>query len=58
MDVAYVINLGEYKSIGTYWIAFYLNGDNGTNIFSFKVGNIPKEIEKLKSNKNIDFELR
>ena len=24
-DGAYVINLGEYKSIGTHWIAFYVN---------------------------------
>ena len=24
-DQAYVINLDEYKSIGTYWIALYVN---------------------------------
>ena len=24
-DGAYIINLGEHKSIGTYWIAFYVN---------------------------------
>ena len=29
-DGAYVINLDEYKSIGTHWIAFYKNGDNGS----------------------------
>ena len=29
-DEGYVINLDEYKSIGTYWIVFYVNGDNVT----------------------------
>ena len=29
-DGAYVINLDEYKSIGTYWIPLYVNGDNVT----------------------------
>ena len=28
MDGAYVINLDEYKSIGTHWIALYVNGNN------------------------------
>ena len=27
-DQAYVINLDEYKSIRTHWIALYLNGNN------------------------------
>ena len=27
-DGAYVINLGEFKSIGTHWIILYLNGNN------------------------------
>ena len=27
---AYVINLDEFKSRGTHWIAFYVNGNNGT----------------------------
>ena len=27
---AYVINLDEYKSIRTHWIALYVNGDNVT----------------------------
>ena len=26
MAGAYVINLDEYKSIGTHWIALYVNG--------------------------------
>ena len=29
-DGAYVINLDEYKSIGAHWIAFYVNGNNGS----------------------------
>ena len=28
MDVAYVINLDEFKSIGTHWMALYVNGGN------------------------------
>ena len=27
-DGVYVINLEEFKSIGTHWIAFYVNGNN------------------------------
>ena len=27
-DEAYVRNLGKYKSIGTHWKTFYVNGDN------------------------------
>ena len=29
-DRVYVINLDEYKPIGTHWIASYVNGDNGS----------------------------
>ena len=28
-DGPYMINLDEYKSIITHWIAFYMNGNNG-----------------------------
>ena len=28
-DGTYVINFDEYKSIGTYWIVLYVNGDTG-----------------------------
>ena len=49
-DGAYVINLDECKSIGTHWIALYVN-DNNVNYFgSFGVEHIPKEV---KGNKNI-----
>ena len=27
-DGAYVVNLDEFKSIGTHWIALYVNGNN------------------------------
>ena len=40
----YVINLDEYKSIGTHWIALHVNGDNVTYSGSFGVEHIPKEI--------------
>ena len=29
-DGAYVINLDDYKSTETYWIALNVNGDNGS----------------------------
>ena len=47
---AYVINLDEYKSTGTYWITLYMNGNNGRASYdaiyfdSFGVEHIPKEI--------------
>ena len=43
-DGAYVINLDEYKSIGTHWIALHVNGNNVTNFDSFGVEHIPKKI--------------
>ena len=36
-DEAYVINLDEFKSKGTHWIAFYENVDNIMNFDSFGV---------------------
>ena len=41
-DRAYLINLGECKSIGTHWIAFYVNDNNVTYFDSFGVEHIPK----------------
>ena len=35
MNGAYVINIHKYKSIGTHWIALYINGDNLTYFDSF-----------------------
>ena len=50
---AYVINLDKYKSIGTHWIALYVNGDSVKYFDSFGVEYIPKEIKKFIGNKNI-----
>ena len=44
-DDVYVVNLDEKKSIGTDWIALYVNGDNVTYFNSFRVEHIPKEIK-------------
>ena len=41
-DRAYLKNLGECKSIGTHWIAFYVNDNNVTYFDSFGVEHIPK----------------
>ena len=52
-DAAYVINLHEYKSIGTHWIDLYVNVENVTYFYSFRVVHIPNEIKKFIGNKNI-----
>ena len=52
-DETYVINLDEFKSIGTHWISLYVNGNNIIYFDIFRVEHIPKEIEKLMRNKNI-----
>ena len=44
-DGAYVINLDEYRSIDTHWIALRVNGDNVTYFDSFGVEHIPKQIK-------------
>ena len=49
----YVINLDEFKSIGTHWIAFYVNSYNIIYFGSFGVEHIPKQIKKFIGNKNI-----
>ena len=41
-DGAYVINLDKFKSIGTHWIALYVNGNNIIYLGSFGVEYIPK----------------
>ena len=52
-DGAYVINLNEYKSIGTYLIALSVNNNNVIYFDSFVVEQIPKIIKKFIENKNI-----
>ena len=48
-----MINSDEYESIGTHWIAFYVNDENLTYFVSFGVEHIPKEIRNIIWNKNI-----
>ena len=49
----YVINLDEYKSIGTHWIALHVNYNNVTYFVSFGVGHISKAVKKLVDSKNM-----
>ena len=47
------MNLDEYESIETHWIALYVNGDNVTYFDSLVVEHIPKYIKKFIGNINI-----
>ena len=40
-----VINLDEFESIGTYWIALYIDNYNVNYYDSFGVEHIPKEMK-------------
>ena len=48
----YIINLDEYESMRTHWIALDVNNNNVTYFDSFGVEHIPKEIRKFIGNKN------
>ena len=52
-DRTYVINIDEFKSIGTHWIALHANNNNVTYFDSFGDEHTPKEIKKFIGNKNI-----
>ena len=43
---AYARNLDEYKSIGTHWIAIYMNSDNAIYFDRFEVGTYSKRNKK------------
>ena len=43
-DGAYVINLDECKSTGTFWIALYINSNTVKSFVSFGVEYISEEI--------------
>ena len=43
----YVINLDENESIGTHWIALYVNANNIVYFDSFRVEHITKEIKRF-----------
>ena len=49
----YIIDLDEYESIATCWIALYVNDNNISYFDSFGVDHIQKEIKKLTGKKNI-----
>ena len=48
----YVMNPHEYKSIGTHWIAVYVNANNIVCFDNFRVEHIAKENKKIIENKN------
>ena len=50
---AYVINLDEYRDIGTHWVALYVNNKTVTYFDSFGVEHIPKEIMKFIRSKEL-----
>ena len=50
---AYVINLDEYRDIGTHWVVLYVNNKTIKYFDSFGVEHIPKEIIKFIGNKKI-----
>ena len=49
----YVVNLDQYRDIGTHWVALYVNNKTITYFYSFGVEYIPKEIIKFIARKNI-----
>ena len=52
-DGTYIINVDEYESIGTRWIALYFNDNNATSFNSLGVEHMPKEVKKIIGHKNI-----
>ena len=50
---ACLTNLDEYESIGTHWIALYVNAENETYFDNFRVEHILIKIRKFIGNKNI-----
>ena len=51
-DGTFIINL-KYESIGSHWIALYVNVEHATYFYTFGVEHFPKEIRKFIGNKNI-----
>ena len=52
-DGTCIINLDDYESIGTHWMAWYVNAENVTYFESFGAEHIPKEIRKFVGKKYI-----
>ena len=53
-----LINLDVFKPIRTHSIALYVFAENVTNLDSFEVKQIPKEVRKFIGNKNITTNIR
>ena len=51
--MAYIMNIDEYESAGTYWIVLYVIPGNVTYLDGFGVEYIPKETKKFLGNKNM-----
>ena len=50
---AYIINLDEYKNVGTYWIALFVKPKYTVYFDSFGIEHIPKEVNKFIGNNDI-----
>ena len=51
-DGAYLINLDEYKDVGTHWIALFRKKNEVVSFDSFGAGHILEEIKEFIGNKN------
>ena len=51
-DGAQIINLDEYASVGTHWIALFCNKNEIAHFDSFGVEHVPKETKEVIGNKN------
>ena len=49
---AYVINLDEYKDVGTHWIALYAKNNEVIYFYNFGVEHVPKKLKKFIGHKN------
>ena len=52
-DGGYIINLVEYKDVGTNWIALFCEKNEVVDFDSFGVGHIPEEIKEFIENENV-----
>ena len=50
---AYLINLDEYKDVGTHWISLFCNRSEIVYFDSFGFEDVPEEFKEFVENKNI-----
>ena len=50
---AYVVNLDEYRDVGTHWIALFCKRNEIVCFDNFGVEHIPEKIKKIIGNKKI-----